>query len=41
MGMLIKLKKTKTNKQKKPLMLCCYDCKQYAVGAKKASDSNV
>ena len=22
-------------------MVCCYDCKQYAVGAEKASDSNV
>ena len=42
MGMLIKIKKTKTNKhKKKPLMVCCYDCKQYTVGAEKASDSNV
>ena len=37
MGILINIKKTK----KIPLMLCCYDCKQYAVGAEKASDSNV
>jgi len=42
MGMLIKIKNKNKNKQtKKPLMLCCYDCKQYAVGAEKASDSNV
>ena len=41
MGMRIKIKNKKKNKQKKPLMLCCYDCKQYAVGAEKASDSNV
>ena len=41
--MRIKIKNKNKNKQtkKKPLMLCCYDCKKDAVGAEKASDSNV
>ena len=41
MGMRIKIKNKNKQTKKKPLMVCCYDCKQYAVGAEKASDSNV